>query len=510
LRIERRLENGDICFSAEEQGGKRMAEVTDLPGKGRESWDLPTRGLPAVETRDLPEPRSLAKYLGASVILTATAMGSGESIIWPYITSQVGMGLLWLAAVGITMQYFLNMEIERYTLATGETAVTGFSRFWKPWGVIFALGAILPNAWPGWAAGAGTAVTYIFGFGEGAVSWIAAAQLWAIALAVTAAPVVYQALEKIQMVLLGIVVVFVIFAIIVATDAGSWGRIVTKAPESFTNAPQWFAELGAATVLGAIAFAGAGGANNLVQSNYVRDKGMGMGLRIPNIVSPVTGEEVATPSIGYTFTLDEENQRRWEGWWRIANKEQLITFLGIGGALLIALSVLVNSTIGIRENVGTDLAFIQEEAAALGNIIAPWFETFFLVAVFIMLFSTNVGIVDYTSRLAADTLKTGYLARSEFWSESKIYLTVVWMMTIGGSIVLIAGLNAPIVLLVISAAGGGVVMALYSVMLIVLNTRALPDAIKLKGWRLPIMVVTAIFFLFFSGLLIWDIATSGV
>jgi hypothetical protein len=24
------------------------------------------------------------------------------------------------------------MEIERYTLATGETAVTGFSRFWKP------------------------------------------------------------------------------------------------------------------------------------------------------------------------------------------------------------------------------------------------------------------------------------------------------------------------------------------------------------------------------------------
>jgi hypothetical protein len=132
------------------------------------------------------------------------------------------------------------------------------------------------------------------------------------------------------------------------------------------------------------------------------------------------------------------------------------------------------------------------------------------VAVFIMLFSTNVGIVDYTSRLAADTLKTGYLARSEFWSESKIYLTVVWMMTIGGSIVLIAGLNAPIVLLVISAAGGGVVMALYSVMLIVLNTRALPDAIKLKGWRLPIMVVTAIFFLFFSGLLIWDIATSGV
>ena len=487
-----------------------MAEATDQRGGASNTWKLPSRGLPAVETRDLPEPRRLGKYIGASVIMSATAMGSGESILWPYITSQVGVGILWLAVVGFSMQYFLNMEIERYTLATGETAVTGFSRFWKPWGVIFALGAILPNAWPGWAAGAATATTFIFNLGEGAVSWIAAAQLWAIALAISAAPVVYQMLEKAMAIMLGIIVVFVIIAIIIATDAGSWGRVVTRAPESFSNGPQWFAELGAATVLGAIAFAGAGGANNLVQSNYLRDKGLGMGIRIPNIVSPITGEEVAEPSLGYTFPLDEENKRRWNSWWKIANQEQLIVFLGIGLALLISLSVLVNSTIGIQENVGTELGFIQDEARALGNIIGGWFQFFFLAAVAIMLFSTNVGIMDYTSRLTADTLKTGYLANSQFWSESKIYLTVIWLMTLGGTVVLLAGLNAPIVLLIISSAGGGIVMALYSVMLIVLNRGALPDAIKLKGWRLPVMVVTALFFLFFSGLLIWDLVTTGV
>jgi hypothetical protein len=172
--------------------------------------------------------------------------------------------------------------------------------------------------------------------------------------------------------------------------------------------------------------------------------------------------------------------------------------------------VLVNSTIGIQEDVGTELGFFQDEARALGNIIGGWFQFFFLAAVAIMLFSTNVGIVDYTSRLTADTLKTGYLAESRFWSESKLYLAVVWIMTIGGSTVLIAGLNAPIMLLIISSAGGGIVMALYSVMLLVLNRRALPDAIKLKGWRLPVMIVTAAFFLFFSGLLIWDLATTGV
>jgi hypothetical protein len=34
----------------------------------------------------------------------------------------------------LVMQYFLNMEIERYTLATGETALTGCGRYRRHWG----------------------------------------------------------------------------------------------------------------------------------------------------------------------------------------------------------------------------------------------------------------------------------------------------------------------------------------------------------------------------------------
>jgi hypothetical protein len=34
-----------------------------------------------VRYRDLPEPAGLRKYLGASVIITATALGSGELIL---------------------------------------------------------------------------------------------------------------------------------------------------------------------------------------------------------------------------------------------------------------------------------------------------------------------------------------------------------------------------------------------------------------------------------------------
>jgi hypothetical protein len=120
------------------EGGYLMAEATAREATG-DGWNIPTKNLPEMEYRDLPDPQPLRKYLGASVILLATALGSGELIIWPYITSQAGVGLLWLAFVGFSAQYFINMEVERYTLATGETAVTGFSRMWLGWGVIFIL-----------------------------------------------------------------------------------------------------------------------------------------------------------------------------------------------------------------------------------------------------------------------------------------------------------------------------------------------------------------------------------
>src|SRR5918998_1692959 len=117
--------------------------------------EIPSRFLPGVPYADLPEPKPLRQVLGPSVLLLAGAIGSGEYVLWPYITSQVGLALVWLVIIGVGTQYFLNMEIERYTLATGETAVTGFTRLWKPWGALFIVMTIVPWAWPGWATGGG-------------------------------------------------------------------------------------------------------------------------------------------------------------------------------------------------------------------------------------------------------------------------------------------------------------------------------------------------------------------
>jgi hypothetical protein len=456
--------------------------ATGPAGDPQEGWNVPTRTLPPIGSQDLPEPIPVRQLLGASVVILATALGSGEFLIWPWITTQIGIAFLWLAIIGFFAQFVINMEIERYTLATGETAVTGFTRFWKPWGIIFVLGAVLPNAFPGWATSGATLFTYLFGFGSAPV--IATIVLIATALALTLSPVVYQALEKIQTVLVAIIMAFLLVGVFVATKLSAWASVVTQAPGSIPGIPGAVATIGIAAFLGAVAFAGAGGANNLTQSNYIRDKGLGMGGRMPKIVSPITGEEVAAPSLGYTFPVNEENMRRWRQWWKVCNREHFITFFLIGVLTLIMLSVLVWSTVGRATLTGeADIEFINEEATVLGNTIGGWFRAFFLFAGMVVLFSTSIGIMDYVSRLSASELKVSFFGNSEVITESRIYFVFAWIIAIGGSLILLAGLEAPLVLLIISASGGGVVMFLYSGMLILMNRRVLPDPIKLKGWR---------------------------
>ncbi|HEX6254832.1 MAG TPA: Nramp family divalent metal transporter [Euzebyales bacterium] len=477
-----------------------MSEASQTHPSGEAlAAEIPSRNLPGIPYADLPEPRTFRHIVGPSVILLATSIGSGEYVLWPFITSQVGLVAMWMAMVGITMQYFINMEIERYTLATGETAVTGFTRLWKPWGVIMAALALISWGWPGWATGASTALTFVLGTGTDAVPFITIAALVAIGIALTVSPVVYQMVEKFQMVLVALIVVFLVVAVIVAIDGDTYVELA-RGVVSFGQVP---ADIPTATLLGALAFAGAGGTVNLVQSNWIRDKGLGMGARIPRIVSPFTGEEEAMVSTGYFFHRDEENMRRWNGWWKVANHEQFWMFLVIGGVSILLMSALTYATIGTGSE-AENFDFIKLEGEALQDAVAPWFGQFFWVTGIVVLLSTNLGVLDHMGRITADVLKVDFLRDNDNWSESRIYFVVIWAEIVFGAIVLLTVVDAPLVLLVISSSINGVVMFIYSALLIQLNWGKLPREIKLRSYRLVVMGLTVLFFGYFSFITVVD------
>ncbi|MFG2077741.1 Nramp family divalent metal transporter [Nonomuraea maritima] len=452
---------------------------------------VPARVLPPVHVRDLPEPPSSTwRIIGPGLVGAGVGLASGEFILWPYIASQVGLVFIWGAAIGIITQWFLNMEIERYTLATGETALTGFSRMWKHWGLVFVLMTLCSNLWPGWVTTSATMVTYLTGSGQGAVRWIAIGMLLLIALGLTLAPVIYTILERVIFVKIALVATLAVVAVLIAINAESWvqlGRGLTV-DASFPIPPLDFAVL-----MGAIAYAGAGGGQNLCQSNWIRDKGFGMGLYVPRLVSPVTGHEEAASSTGYQFPPTAENLARWKRWWRFANIEQAWTFAVVSFVTIALMSMLAYSTVFGRPGLENSIAFLRVEGQVLMDVVGPWFGVLFWLIGALALFASAMGIVDYTSRLASDTIKTVYL-RDKPVSVNRVYFAIVWGMALLGTAILLLGFDQPLILLVFSACFAAVMMFVYSILLIVLNRRALPQALKVRSYRLGALIWSVAFF----------------
>lgn len=445
-------------------------------------------GLPAREVRDLPDPpRNYWRLVGPGIVAGGVGLSSGEFVLWPFIASQVGLILLWGALVGVVTQFFLNMEVERYTLATGETAVTGFNRFWRHWGLVFALLVYFANLWPGWAISAATLGSYLFG---GDPATIAIVMLLIIGFSLTFAPVIYVALERLIFVKVAAVLILAIIGMSVAIEPESW-RAMSVGMLSFGRIPEG---LSIALIFGAIAFAGSGGGQNLCQSNWIRDKGFGMGQYVPRLVSPITGTVAAAPTVSsYIFETTPANMTRWRSWWRFANIEQVFSFVLVTIITIGFTSMLAHSTLFGEPNLPNNVSFLRIEAERMEAMVGRWFGVLFLATGAFSLFGSSMGIIDYTSRLAADILKTTYLPKSSM-TESRMYFWLVWGMVGLGCSILLLGMSQPITLLVISASTGGVIMFLYSFMLILLNKKMLPAAIRIESFRTGTLVWSTLLF----------------
>src|SRR3989344_8390480 len=121
--------------------------------------------LSPLSIKDLPPPLPLKKLIGPSFIILGVGLGSGELILWPYLSSNFGLSIIWAAVLGITFQFIINMEIERYTLATGESIFVGltrvFGKFSPGW---FIATTLIPWMWPGIAAASATVFAKALGF----------------------------------------------------------------------------------------------------------------------------------------------------------------------------------------------------------------------------------------------------------------------------------------------------------------------------------------------------------
>ncbi len=449
--------------------------------------------------QDLPKPLSLKKLIGPSFILLGLGLGSGEVILWPYLASNYGLGIAWAIVIGLTMQFFINMEVERYALIFGESVFVGFARLFKLLPAWFILSTFLGFGWPGIGLAGATLLGSAFGVEQ--VQLIGIAIFVLIGLILTFGKTVYKTVERLQIILIGIGVPFIFiltFYLADKADVAALASGVIGQGEGFTFLPLG---ISLAAFLGALAYSGAGGNLNLAQSCYVRDKGYGMGKYADKISGLFRKEGKQRFKItGNKFPETPENMKRYSKWWKVVNLEHFIVFWCLGLITMLTLALLAYVTSYGHEGNAEGIMFVINEASAIASQTFAQLGIIFLIVTGIMLCATQLTVLDSTSRIMTENFLL--LNRGEEFRVSRVYYTILWIQILFGITVFSLGFDQPLTLIVLGAVLNAFAMFVYCGLLLLLNNKFLSKALRPAMWRNAVMAVTFIFFGVFSYLTI--------
>jgi hypothetical protein len=478
---------------------------------GLDAWRI-------AELPPAPRPHGFGWFsaIGPGVIVLGVSIGSGEFLLGPAAFIKYGLSLLWVVGVASVLQTLLNVELMRYTMATGEPVITGFMRV-RPhatfWAWFYSILYFLQMGWPGWAGAAAGAAFFLVTkrlpatTEAGTVYAIGVALFLLCALVLTFGRRIERTLEYLNWIMVGVIIgglgilalLFVPLSTWLAGIAGFAGYNVRTNSFQFIPAGADFFLLGAFA-----AYTGGGGVANLTLSNWARDKGYGMSSTVGFIPAAVGGKKVALAHTGATFEPNATMLERWRGWWRIVRVDQWGVYF-VGAMLGMTLPGLLYVTF---VPAGSDIRGLGI-AAALAQAVATQKGAIFGGAIAILgvwiLFKTQLDILEGMTRAVTDILWTGS-SRIRSWRGGDVrivYYTVLAIITVWGIIAL--RLTQPIVLLVLSANMAGIVFIISSIHLLYINTRLLPVELRPPLWRRLALVALALFYGLFLTLWVWTL-----
>ena len=455
---------------------------------------------------DLPKrEKSFWRLAGPGAILVGLSVGAGEIIIWPRIVAEYGASMVWAAGVGIFLQLWINFEVGRWTITTGETIYSGYFRFWRGCALLFILFNILGWLAPGWGRASGLALKALLLGPDHPSSdtfWTVITFL-GVAFLLFGPKRVYQSVEKTVEILVAIITLSLIILAFKVGTVDYWKELGS----GVLNIGFKEKEFPIKEFFIALVFAGAGGTANLFYTFYLRDKPIGMGARIPTLVNPLRGRSEKIPSTGYRFPETEENQTRFRSWWRYVRIDQSLFFWGLNSLtilLFIFASLAVLHPKGIVPEQGS---LIWDMAAVLGEVWGPPGRTLFLIVGLVTLFSTQLTLVDGVARSISDIIYTSFRgAQSRDLSWWYLLVASSWMVV--GCLLTYVMENSGVSdlgFLFNAAYMGGFAMAVYVPLTLYINLRYLPKSARPNGLSIFMMIVASFVYCGFAiSCLYWE------
>ena len=475
----------------------------------------PTHGRrPAWEVAELPAPppfsfRSALKVIGPGAIMAATSIGGGEWLVGPAAAVKYSTDIFLIATLAIVLQVFFNLEGIRYTLYTGEPIWGGIMRL-SPgprfWATFYSVIGFFQLGWP---ALAGSAAATLLGAWMGrmpgapdqdAQAWITIGLIAAVVLVLSFGGTIERMLEYIAWTMLAVVFSFLLVVNVAFVGADHWRRTFLGFFR-FSGLPQpidW-------GLIGAFAAtAGSGGIGNLTVTNWVRDKGFGMGALVGAIPSAVGGHEIQLSHVGKVFRAEGANLARWREWLRYVHVDQiwvwaLFCFVGMFLNVNLATATIPH---------GTDLQGLAAGAYQAEYLSRVWPGFWFLTLFngFWILFKTQLGNTDILVRTVTDCV---WMASPEVRRERGIRL-LYYGTLVAFSIwsVFVIRMASPFQLFKVLANMAGVVLAIAGLQIVLVNRRFLPRAVRPPSWREAGVLLCSAFYAFFAFFAIRDLVRS--
>jgi hypothetical protein len=251
-------------------------------------------------------------------------------------------------------------------------------------------------------------------------------------------------------------------------------------------------------LIGALAAtAGSGGLGNLTITNWVRDKGFGMGSQVGAIPSAIGGHEIRLSHVGTVFEVDEKSLGRWRQWMRYVIADQVWLW---GAFCFLGMYLNVNLATHLIPQ-GTDLQGLGAGAYQAQYLSEQVWSGFWFVTLFVgfwVLFKTQLGNTDILVRTITDALwmSSEKLRGWKGGRIQRIYYIILVTFSIWG--ILAIRVATPMTLFKILANVAGMVLVIAGVQILIVNRRFLPRALRPPLWREIALAGCVAFYAFFS------------
>jgi hypothetical protein len=505
-------------------------------------------GIPPWTLGELPEPKPLvwrnwASFIGPGIVMMGIQIGGGEWLFGPTMTAKYGGGLMWIATVAILLQVFYNMECGRYALYCGEPVFTGFMRckpsplFWVGLMLVLNISALVPGLSTHGAAMIASLILDRPPTKEDLwlVVTLAYACLFAVAFPVVMGGKIYNILQWVMTAKIAIVLGFCFGLGVTCVSGSNWWNVISGFVQ-FGNVPvanadgterlenvmiYWWqtgefplVSTASLIAIGAFAgYAGGGGLANSTYSNFVRDKGWGMGSEVGAIPSVVGGRSVTLSHVGKVFSINEENLRRWRGWWKYIWTDQVLVwapgcFVGMALPALLSMQFARYSTI-TSDQMSVAQAIVTADGIRNSDFGAVLGKLLWIAALFtglMVMLPSQMSVLDDFSRRWTDAIWSASPRVRGSWRSDQvkwIYYSILACYVGWSFLCTFLFSNAPKLMTEFIANFNNLAIGVTSFQILWINNKLLPAEIRPKWYQSLGIALCGVFYLGLATMVLW-------